>query len=205
VDEPIDQLLNVASGAIGEPVAPTTVSATLDASGLAPLLTRRNGFYALEGAVHVFPTGQSSQTTLEVWNDPALWRSRYQDLDRDVVFFAEDIFGGQFGLRDNAVVSFDPETGALEPIAPSLDAWAELVLIDQSISGYPLAHSWQVANGALPSGQRLVPKQPFVLGGPFDSDNLYALPAIEGMLLRADLASQIRDLPDGTQIRYVIE
>lgn len=52
----------------------------------------------------------------------------------------------------------------------------------------------------MPIGSRLLPKQLFVLGGSFDVDNLYALDAVKGMQLRAEIARQIRDLPDGTSV-----
>lgn len=59
-------------------------------------------------------------------------------------------------------------------------------------------------HGVLVEGQRLVPKLPFVAGGEFEVDNLYAADAVEGMRARGNLAVQIRDLPDGAQISYRI-
>lgn len=44
-----------------------------------------------------------------------------------------------------------------------------------------------------------------MLGGEFVLDNLYLADAVEGMKLRADIASQIRDLPDGAQIKFSVE
>lgn len=68
------------------------------------------------------------------------------------------------------------------------------------LTGYPLGHHWQTQHGALAPGHRLIPKQPFVLGGAFDTDNLYSLDAVEGMRFRGELARQITGLPDGTAI-----
>jgi hypothetical protein len=48
-------------------------------------------------------------------------------------------------------------------------------------------------------------KVPFVLGGEFVLDNLYLAVAVEGMRFRADIASQIKELPDGAQIRLNID
>jgi hypothetical protein len=45
---------------------------------------------------------------------------------------------------------------------------------------------------------------PFVCSGAFSIDNLAALEAARGMTARADLARQIRDLPDGSKIRFEI-
>jgi hypothetical protein len=42
---------------------------------------------------------------------------------------------------------------------------------------------------------------PFVLGGEFVLDNMYMADAVEGMRFRADIARQIKDLPDGAEIK----
>jgi hypothetical protein len=46
-----------------------------------------------------------------------------------------------------------------------------------------------------------VPKIPFVLGGPFEATNLYAADAVKAMRFYGNLASQIRELPDGQRSR----
>lgn len=63
---------------------------------------------------------------------------------------------------------------------------------------------WQEQNGQLPVKKRLLPKIPFVVGGEFVLDNLHLVDAVEGMKFRADIASQIKDLPDGAQIKFDI-
>lgn len=170
------------------------------------MLRQRNGFYALESALHVFPA-RSSQHELGIsdWNENALWRSRYNGLADGCLFFAEDVFGGQFCIKGNRIYTFDPELGSLEYLADTIEQWAQTLLRDyEFLTGYPLAHQWQKQNGQLPVGKRLVPKTPFVLGGEFTLDNLHLIDAVEGMRLRADLAVQIKDLPDGAQIRFSV-
>jgi hypothetical protein len=49
-----------------------------------------------------------------------------------------------------------------------------------------------------------MPKVPFVLGGAFALDNLYAANTVESLRYRGDIAGQIRSLPDGTRIRLRI-
>lgn len=121
-------------------------------------------------------------------------------------FFAEDVFGGQFCIKDSKVYTFDPETGSLEYLADDIESWVQILLSDYEVlTGYPLAHQWQKQNGQLPAGKRLLPKLPFVLGGEFVLDNLYLADAVEGMRFRADIASQIKDLPDGAQIRFNLD
>ncbi|WP_411386449.1 SMI1/KNR4 family protein [Pseudomonas sp. MPB03] len=171
------------------------------------MLRRRNGFYAFESALHVFPT-HSNQQEIGVydWNSDALWRSGYKGMADGCLFFAEDVFGGQFCFKDGKIYIFDPETGSLEYLADDVESWAKSILVDFDVlTGHPLANQWQKQNGQIPAGKRLLPKVPFVLGGEFVLDNLYLADAVEGMKLRADIASQIRDLPDGAQIKFSVE
>ena len=76
-------------------------------------------------------------------------------------------------------------------MAGTLDEWAGAILDDYEVlKGYPLAHEWQVANGPIPPGSRLVPAIPFVLGGAFEIENLFLSDAAQGMRLRGELAQQ---------------
>jgi hypothetical protein len=107
---------------------------------------------------------------------------------------------------DSKVYTFDPETGSLAYLANDIESWAQILLSDYEVlTGYPLAHQWQEQNRQLPAGKRLLPKVPFVLSGEFVLDNLYLADAVEGMRFRADIASQIKELPDGAQIRLNID
>lgn len=176
------------------------------ASSLADVLRERNGFFALEGAFHFFPFASVPISYgLPEWNDENLWRSEYGDLSSGCFFFAEDIFGGQFCVFSNAIFTFDPETGRRSFIANSLEGWAEALLADYDVlTGHRLAHEWQLKYRKLSSRERLVPKVPFVVGGKFDISNLVAIDAVKGMRARGNLARQIRDLPDGAQIRFEV-
>lgn len=166
------------------------------------LLQARNGFYAFENSLHVFPSGGQDPHTLEGWNAQTLWISHYRGLTDGCIFFAEDVFGGQFAVKCDAVHSFDPETGETEWVAADVEGWARAILEDYEVlTGHPLARAWQERYGALVPGQRLLPKTPFVAGGAFELANLYAADAVQGMRLRGDLAHQISEVPDGSQIR----
>jgi hypothetical protein len=123
----------------------------------------------------------------------------------DVLFFAEDVLGDQFGIKDSEIVRFEAETGLIESIAANLEEWAALILDDYKYqTGYPLAHEWQKAHGPIRSGQRLVAIIPFVLGGKFNISNLFALDAAKAMRYHGDLARQIRHAPNGTKIKFEI-
>ena len=205
----LDQLLLISSPSLGDARLPDSIPmlASFGAVGseLEELLRRRNGFYAFESALHVFPWGaETTQLGLASWNAPNLWRAACGDLAEGCLFFAEDVFGVQFCFHAGGVFTFDPETGARMPMGASLEEWASLILVDhRTATGWPIAHDWQAAHGPLRPGHRLAPKQPFVLGGAFDLDNLYEAEVVDRMRFCAQLAGEIRNLPDGSRIRLV--
>jgi hypothetical protein len=199
----VEQLIAIASPALGEGAHNALPRGRLFTQ-LAELLAHRNGFYAMEGSLHVFGSGERvAGRSVETWNDRIGWRSDYRGLADNYFFFAEDVLGVQFAFLGDRVVTFDPETGDPTDFAGDLETWAAQLLREPDVLlGLPLAHEWQQTNGALDLGSRLVPKRPFVLGGEFAESNLYQADAIEGMRVRAELAVQIRDLPEGAQITY---
>jgi len=206
----MDQLLSIAS----EPIGPAT------GAGSAPILAdrrdrglellealrARNGFYAFLSALHVFPLGKAGgERDLESWNGETLWRDAYAHLAAGCFFFAEDIFGGQFCIKDGAVFVFDPETGEQTRSGGTLEEWAQHVLLEHDVlCGTPLAREWQERYGALPPGRRLIPKMPFVLGGDFAVENLYVGDPVDAMRFRGAVAKQLRSLPDGATIQLKV-
>ncbi len=170
------------------------------------LLTEKNGFYCFESALHVLPSDCSSNVmNIEEWNSDELWRNEYGGEIEGYLFFAEDVFGLQFALRDGKVYRFDPESGEVEEKTNGLEEWAGKILEDYEYeTGYPLARAWQERNGPLMPGKRLVPKIPFMLGGEYEIDNLYALDAVEAVRHRADMWKQMKDLPDGATVRLKV-
>jgi len=209
----LERLLSFGSGGLGDPISPQIpnnilqVAPSSSRAELSHLLSQRNGFYAFESALLVRPVDCASMPLgIMQWNDPKLWKVEYEIDLVDVLFFAEDLFGEQFCIRNNSIQSFDPETGEFSPVADSLEQWADWILQNhKSRTGWPLGHFWQLRNGELANGMRLLPKKPFVLGGEFTVENLYALSDVEGMRFRASIANQIRDCPDGTNVTFSIK
>jgi len=175
--------------------------------GLVELFAAKNGFYAFESSLHVFPCciGNSS-VDLVRWNAESLWRSEYADMTEGLTFFAEDIFGDQFCFKDRRLHVFHSETGEVEFMAEDLENWAQIILDDYPFwTGYPLAHDWQAVHGPLKKGHRLSPKIPFVTGGDYKVDFLYSIDSIEAMRFRASIAMQIRNLPDGSKVKLIVK
>jgi len=206
LSEGIDRLAAIASEPLGGPLSGSVRDNPLPRD-LRSLLAKVNGLYAFESSLHVFPSlGVGVRLSLEWWNTPDLWRDSYGPMAEGLLFFAEDALGGQFAIEDGAgVCTLDPETGQREFMAASMGEWLSLLLSDfEPVTAYRLAAEWQRRHGSIPPGRRLVPRTPFVLGGAFEPENLACIDQVEGMRLRGALALQIRDLPDGTRVRYSI-
>ena len=202
----IAELLSLAGGAIAEPEPHDSAVEYLGRWGalgasLAEVLSQTNGFYAFDAALLVRPLRhQSSPVGIVEWNVPSLWKGEFADDLSGVLFFAEDFFGGQFGIRGKRICIFEPETGDCEDNYSSLGDWADALLSDDALTGYSLTQTWKAKMGILQSGTRLVPKTPFVCGGAYEIDNLYPIDDVAGMTFRSSIANQIRDLPDGAEI-----
>lgn len=208
MDRNLRKLIALGGDPIGSPIRVQEPGITAEwgvfGERLFGALSEKNGFYAFESSLHVFPLAQRGQlsASLEAWNEPSCWKVSYgQLITQRLLCFAEDVFGGQFCLSDAGIVRFDPETGAVKSVSNDLDTWAQLILDDYHLqTGYPLAHAWQLANGPLPVGKRLLPKKPFVIGGEYALENLFAIDAVAAMRLRGEIALQIAELPDGTEV-----
>ncbi len=170
------------------------------------LLQSKNGFFAFESALRVFPSKSCDYSYgLSEWNSEKLWKVHYGDLVKDYLFFAEDIFGGQFCYFDSKIYQFDPETAEIKFMADTLEEWSKKILENYNVlTGYQLAHDWQSKHGKLGFKKRLIPKQLFVLGGDYSVDNLGDIDSLEAMQFRGSIAQQIKDLPDGTKIEMKI-
>lgn len=204
----VDKLLELATRALCQEWPRASVNATEHLNEAIQLCLRKNGFYAFESALHVYPMGAgcNSHMHAETWNATDGWKRAYGGTVDSLWCFAEDVFGEQFAISDGAIVSFNPETGEVASLADSLEDWACRILVDyEYLTGYPLARDWQAANRPLHPGERLVPKTPFALGGEYNTANLYAMNATKAMELRGDIYRQICGLSDGARVRVTVK
>jgi hypothetical protein len=169
-------------------------------SELCELLSLRNGFFAFEGALHVFPdTGIGRLAGLERFNRSTGWKAGYRHGCEGLFLFAANAFGDLYGIRGDEIIGFDPETGTACVIASDLDGWAAWVLERcRSEIGWAAFRRWQDLNGPLELGSRLMPVQFFCHGGTDDPANLREIPLEEGLALRGCMASQHQNLPHGS-------
>lgn len=191
---------------ISSPAFSPSFSGSLENLELENLLKQKNGFFAFEGALKVFSSQYCAYSyTLKDWNSKDLWKYEFGDIADDYFFFAEDIFGGQFGFKESNIYYFEPETGGFSLIANSLEEWAAKILVDyDTLLGYKIAHSWQEKNGQLSTKKRLLPTQPFFMGGKTEVDNLRDVEEVEAMRVRGSMYQQTKDLPNGTQVEIKV-
>ena len=169
------------------------------ADELEALLSQKNGFVAFESALSVFSADPNDIVkNLNDWNHTL---RDHMAFDNSAYFsFAEDLFLGQYVISEAGILKIDLESGESVLHSSSLHEWAEKILQDYNFeTGYTVGVEWQSKNGRLGNGHRLVPKQPFALGGDYGPSNMVCLKDDIALGLLASLYQQIRDLPDGAQ------
>ena len=139
---------------------------------------------------------------IAAWNLPDGWKAEYGDSLSPLTFFAENIFGEQYGVTsDGEIVKFWPETGTIDKVASDVESWAKWLYSDYQVeTGYPFAVRFQNEHGPLHLGQRLAPIVPFSFGGSYELSNLYAATDDAAMRTRASIAKQIENLPEGAPV-----
>ena len=167
-------------------------------------LQRRNGGYFLGSALHVFGACAEPQShSIAAWNAPELWRSAFGDATGNLVYFAEDAFGDQFGLSpDGKVGVFRAETSVIEEIADDFDQWLLIVVEapDELLSRGVVA-SWIASHGHLPYGSQLQAYPPFVFAESPEAVDLAAVDAVENMRFHGAISEEIANIPDGARVK----
>ncbi len=123
--------------------------------------------------------------------------------DAFTVWFANRLGEPILVFDDDTVHRLDLEGGELEKIATSRDALAE------AIEAGPNANLWLRANEIdrattagrpLEAGECYGYRQPLVLGGRPDGENLCIRTVAEYISFLGQMHAQIRDLPDGAEV-----
>jgi RHS repeat-associated protein len=158
------------------------------------------------GAIRVRGDAGTRLLSIEAWNRAELWRGDYGDLAQGSDFVAETFLGEQYRIDSAGVFRWDPETGQQDLVADSFEEWLAKVSRDpgSEVPDWLLA-DWVAVHGPLPTTSHLLPAVPYVLGGDYDVANLTAIDAVASMRWRAQLARQIRDLPDGEPVKLRVD
>src|SRR6185503_16420442 len=132
------------------------------------------------------------------WHGAKAFHTLYEDVRPSDIPFAQDQVGDQFLIRDSVVFRLFAETGEIEDLAGTLHDFFSRVSSDiEGFLNVGLGHRMQ-------PGQLFHAFPPFCFDNGGDSVSLKPLPASDVILFHADLARQIRDVPDGGQVEFKV-
>jgi hypothetical protein len=97
-----------------------------------------------------------------------------------------------------------PEEWSCERIAHGAVEYAALTQEDDFRTDWEMARLVELARqklGPLPEGRCYCLKRPAVIGGSYDEANLGCISVDELIAFSGDMAEQIKDVPDGSQIQ----
>jgi hypothetical protein len=190
----------------GPPIDDPEILARVPAPLVAALRVR-NGVVAWQGGLHVRGACREPawHSLRAAWEGPLAFHVLYQEVEPTDVPFAEDALGDQFLLRDGAVLHLWAETGELEPAAPDLATWLAALLADpeRTLALEPLL-AYLNAGRTLAPGQLLAAYPPFCVTQSEQGVTLEAQDWLERRLFLAELARQIRGLPEGAEVRFKV-
>lgn len=163
------------------------------------------GFYAFGRALLIRPVCPIKENTLPVdrWNAKSLWKYEYKHMNDGLLCFGEDAFGNQFALLNTSSIAlFDGETGELIEQWKSAESWCQAIVNRfNELTGSAVMAQWEGTYGEIPEQMRLMPRTPLVLGGLLAIEELVAVKDADLMRFRGHLATQLRDIPDGSTIQ----
>jgi hypothetical protein len=159
----------------------------------AALLRRYNGFFALEGLLHVFGACAAPPNhSLRAWNAPDGWRAAWGLSTEGLTFFAEDAFGDQFGYRGGKIVRFRASIGRIEAMQATLEEWIEAVTLEPDYTlNQRVFRECVRAHGPLARGGHFVSNAPRVEGQPLDPATVTVVPSRDSLEMMAASASRV--------------
>ena len=183
----------------GESIEDVEILSELPAD-LVHVLTETNGFILHRGAVHVRGAclGPEWHSLRAAFHGPKAFHTLYEDVRPSDIPFAQDQVGDQFLIREGIVLRLFAETGEIERLSGSLHDFFSRVSSDiEGFLNVGLSHNME-------PGQLLWAYPPFCFQQSGAGASLAPLPASEVILLHADLARQIRDVPDGGEVEFKV-
>ena len=161
-----------------------------------------NGGFYFNRSLHLygFCHTPSFHNIIEVNN---FFSKEYKMIADGKFVFGQDVLSNQFAFAANGVFSINTETGDSDFLARNFSEWLELLSEDtEYLTGINLLQTWESAQYKLQYDQRLCAKKPFIIGGEYSIDNLYAQVYPKYLSSNANIARQIYGKPDGTKIIF---
>lgn len=110
-------------------------------------------------------------------------------------------------LDDSSVWMLDVGGGTFDRLAISRDDFCNQLELDENLNNWlmvPLVDRLVAAGMRPGSGKCYGYKRPPVLGGDYTIENTFVISIEEHYAFNADLHERIRDLPDGTPIKFEV-
>jgi hypothetical protein len=174
---------------------------------LARALGGRNGVVAYQGGLHVRGAcaAPAWHSLRHAWEGPDALSTLFDEVRPSDVPFGEDAFGDQFLWREGRVLRLSGELGELADAADGLEDFFTRVLADpgEVLDWQPLL-DYLAGGGELGPGQLLAAYPPFVLSGGPGPRDIRPVDALEHRRFLADLARQLRGLPEGAEVRFEV-
>jgi len=173
---------------------------------LVAALTKKNGFISHRGGFHLRGAcvGPWWHSLRQAWEGTLAFHNLYSCVGPADIPFGEDCMGDQFLIRDATVVRLRAETGELESLDVALPTFLQDIQADalEILQLQPLLQ-FEQEGGTLSPGQLLAFYPPFFTEAA--SRSLRAIDARERRSFLAEVAGQIRDVPDGAAVKFVVE
>ena len=168
--------------------------------GLTDLLGEINGFILHGGAIHVRGASLSPEwhSLRAAWRGESAFHTLYDRVEKTDIPFAQDQYGDQILIRDDVILRLLAETGEIETLGGSLEDFFNWLTED--IEGFLNVG----LNHTMEPGQLLLAYPPFVCKESGPNTSLKPVSANEVVRFHADLARQIRDVPNGGKIEFEI-
>lgn len=175
---------------------------TFDSSpdDLRALLRKHNGFTLNAGALHVRGACQepSWHSLRSAWKGVSSFWSLYAHIEPTDISFAQDQVGDQYLIRDSKIIHLDAETGDIFEFATSLgEFFDEIDLHIEDYLNVSLRHQ-------LKPGQLLHAYPPFCVNETNKGVSLKPCTAESVILFHAEFAKQIKNIPNGGEIKIEI-
>lgn len=167
---------------------------------LVSVLAEANGFIVHEGALHFRGASLTPDwhSLRYAWRGPSAFHTLYESVMTSDIPFAQDQFGDQFLLRNDAVFQLSAETGEVDQLAESLDAFFSKLAEDiEGFLNIELGKTMQ-------PGQLLLAYPPFIFKESGSGALLKPMQAGQVIAFHADLARQIKEVPDGGRIDIIV-
>ncbi|HYF96236.1 MAG TPA: SMI1/KNR4 family protein [Symbiobacteriaceae bacterium] len=173
------------------------------------LTTRCNGGNFAGGLFHMLGAARPLRhDDLATWNQVRDWKSAFPGFELErYVFFADDIFGNQFGYLpgepDPAVRRFDIQMGEWLEVSPSLAHFLEKQVGEEGVwlLGADFLQAYRSSGHSLEAGLQLSMVIPALLGGSMEPENLRPIDPATNLYVAGQLVTRIKPLPPGTEVR----